>query len=88
MEPRHHAPTGRSGGGYSYKDSAISGFSLTHMSGPGCAVYGDIPILPTVGAIGSDPPASTAPFSHSTEVASPGTTPSPWAHLRCGSSWR
>ena len=61
-----------SGGGYSYTDSAISGFSLTHMSGPGCAVYGDIPILPTVGAVGSDPGAATAPFSHSTEVASPG----------------
>ncbi len=65
-------PDRTSGGGYSYKDSAISGFSLTHMSGPGCAVYGDIPILPTVGAIGTDPGATSAPFSHSTEKASPG----------------
>ena len=65
-------PDRTTGGGYSYKDSAISGFSLTHMSGPGCAVYGDIPILPTVGAIGNDPAAARAPFSHSTEVASPG----------------
>jgi putative alpha-1,2-mannosidase len=24
------------GGGYAYADSAISGFSLTHLSGPGC----------------------------------------------------
>src|SRR5580704_1215437 len=32
-------PDRTSGGGYSFKDSAISGFSLTHMSGPGCAVY-------------------------------------------------
>ncbi len=60
------------GGGYAFKDSAISGFSLTHMSGPGCAVYGDIPILPTVGALGVDPAKTTAPFSHSSEVASPG----------------
>ena len=65
-------PDRTSGGGYAYKDSSISGFSLTHMSGPGCPVYGDIPILPTVGAVGSDPAASSAPFSHSTEVASPG----------------
>jgi predicted alpha-1,2-mannosidase len=65
-------PDRTSGGGYSYRDSAISGFSLTHMSGPGCPVYGDIPILPTVGAIGTNPEAASAPFSHSTEVASPG----------------
>src|ERR1700688_122077 len=61
------------GGAYSYKDSSISGFSLTHLSGPGCPVYGDIPILPTVGAIGNNPAASSSPFSHSTEVASPGS---------------
>ena len=65
-------PDRTSGGGYSYGDSAISGFSLTHLSGPGCAVYGDIPILPTVGAIGTNPSATRAPFSHTTEVASPG----------------
>ena len=65
-------PDRTSGGGYSYRDSAISGFSLTHLSGPGCPLYGDIPILPTVGAVGHDPGATNAPFSHSTEVASPG----------------
>jgi predicted alpha-1,2-mannosidase len=65
-------PDRTSGGGYSYRDSAISGFSLTHMSGPGCAVYGDVPILPTVGAIGTNPVAASSPFSHSTETASPG----------------
>ncbi|HEY5024634.1 MAG TPA: GH92 family glycosyl hydrolase [Acidimicrobiales bacterium] len=65
-------PDRTSGGGYAYRDSAISGFSLTHMSGPGCAVYGDIPILPTVGAIGTDPAATSAPFSHASEEASPG----------------
>ena len=66
------SPDRTSGGGYAYRDSATSGFSLTHMSGPGCAVYGDIPILPTVGAVGDDPGAATARFSHTTEVASPG----------------
>ncbi len=64
--------TGRRVGATPTKDSAITGFSLTHMSGPGCAVYGDIPILPTVGAIGTDPAASSSPFSHPTEEASPG----------------
>jgi len=65
-------PDRTSGGGYSYHDSSISGFSLTHLSGPGCALYGDIPILPTVGDIGSNPGATSAKFSHSSEVSSPG----------------
>jgi len=67
------SPDRATGGGYSYTDSAISGFSLTHLSGPGCAVYGDIPVLPTVGAIGRDPEGTTASFSHATEVAHPGS---------------
>ncbi len=67
------APNRATGGGYSYNDAAISGFSLTHMSGPGCSIYGDVPILPTVGAIGRNPVAQTAPFSHATEVAHPGS---------------
>jgi predicted alpha-1,2-mannosidase len=60
------------GGGYSYADSHISGFSLTHLSGTGCASYGDIPILPTVGAIGTTPEKTTASFSHHTEHTAPG----------------
>ena len=39
------------GSGYDYADSEISGFSLTHLSGPGCAIYGDVPILPVEGAL-------------------------------------
>ncbi len=61
-----------SGGGYSYADSHINGFSLTHLSGTGCAVYQDVPILPTVGPVGKDPVATTESFSHSTEHAAPG----------------
>ena len=57
------------GGGYSYADSHINGFSLTHLSGTGCAVYQDVPILPTVGPVGTDPMATTESFSHSTEHA-------------------
>ena len=58
------------GGGYYYNDSNISGFSLTHMSGPGCGAFGDVPILPTVGALPSDPSNVSEPFSHSAESAS------------------
>jgi putative alpha-1,2-mannosidase len=66
------APNRPRGGGYEYNDSSISGFSLTHLSGPGCAAYGDVPILPTVGDIGSSPAAATATFSHMTESAQAG----------------
>ncbi len=62
-----------SGGGYSSADSSINGFSLTHLSGTGCPSYGDVPILPTVGPVGSDPEAATASFSHDTEHAAPGS---------------
>ncbi|WNM33570.1 lectin [Streptomyces sp. Li-HN-5-11] len=60
------------GGGYNYADSAVSGFSLTHVSGVGCDAAGDLPILPVVGPIGSDPGSTTESFSHSHETASPG----------------
>ena len=67
------SPDRAAGGGYNYSDSQISGFSLTHLSGPGCARYGDIPVLPSVGAIGSSPGSMTQSFSHViAEQASPG----------------
>jgi predicted alpha-1,2-mannosidase len=66
------SPDRISGSGYSYTDSHISGFSLTHLSGTGCAAYGDVPVLPTVGTIGNNPLSSTDTFSHSHESASPG----------------
>ena len=71
-----------SGGGYSYADSAINGFSLTHLSGVGCPAYQDVPILPTVGPVGSGsgsgsstgagPVTDSDAFSHATEEAAPG----------------
>ncbi|HEY2505982.1 MAG TPA: lectin [Streptosporangiaceae bacterium] len=42
------------GGGYSASSSEITGFSLTHVSGLGCPGAGDVPILPTTGAIDPD----------------------------------
>ena len=60
------------GSGYDYADSKISGFSLTHLSGDGCAIYGDVPILPVVGALPTDPDAAVQPFTHADERASAG----------------
>ncbi|MCU4186718.1 GH92 family glycosyl hydrolase [Acidiferrimicrobium sp. IK] len=65
-------PSRPAGGGYSYDDSSILGYSLTHLSGPGCSAEGDVPILPTAGAVGATPASQTEPFSHSSEVATPG----------------
>jgi predicted alpha-1,2-mannosidase len=66
------APARPDGGGYEYTASRIRGFSLTHISGPGCGAYGDVPILPTTGAIPADPSGATVPFSHDGEVARAG----------------
>ncbi|TJZ94312.1 GH92 family glycosyl hydrolase, partial [Actinacidiphila oryziradicis] len=66
-------PSRPDGGGYNYDDTSTTGFSLTHMSGPGCGAYGDFPILPTVGALGADPASATAAFQHSGEHAAPGS---------------
>lgn len=59
------------GGGYEYSDRAITGFSLTHLSGPGCPVMNDVGILPVTGAI-ADPRHASIPFTHVQEHASPG----------------
>jgi predicted alpha-1,2-mannosidase len=60
------------GGGYAYHSSSIIGYSLTHLSGAGCPAEGDVPVLPTVGAVGSDPADATEPLIHGDEVATPG----------------
>ncbi len=62
----------QSGGGYSYGDDRINGFSLTHLSGTGCPSYQDVPILPTVGTVGTTPATATASFTHADEHATPG----------------
>ncbi|WCB95448.1 hypothetical protein DSM104299_04193 [Baekduia alba] len=68
-------------GGYSYRDDEIKGFSLTHLSGAGCAALSDVPLLPTTHAVDAAPsvkgsydvnPRYVAAFTHRGEVARPG----------------
>src|SRR6201994_1153547 len=66
-------PSRPDGGGYSDTDSSITGYSLTHVSGPGCAVAGDFPVLPFTGTLPADPASASASFSHSSETAHPGS---------------
>ncbi len=65
-------PSRPSGGGYEYNDKTVTGFSLTHISGPGCGAAGDIPILPTTGGIGAAPSDATLPLDHAAEHAAAG----------------
>lgn len=75
------APAAPHSGGYDHRDNHISGFSLTHLSGAGCALYGDFPFLPTTEPIDSSPAKPGAAgldgrfqpgFSHAEEAAAPG----------------
>jgi predicted alpha-1,2-mannosidase len=74
-------PSDRHSGGYDYRDRNITGFSLTHLNGAGCSLYGDFPFLPTTEPLDASPaPPGTAGlagrfepgFSHRHERASPG----------------
>jgi predicted alpha-1,2-mannosidase len=66
-------------GGYEYSSDRISGFSLTHLMGTGCAgASGDIPFMPYVGEITSSPADDAdaemygGTFSHDNETAKAG----------------
>lgn len=66
-------------GGYEYSSNRISGFSLTHLLGTGCAgASGDIPFMPYVGNISSSPADDFgaeiygSTFSHDSETAHAG----------------
>ncbi|MFG2353465.1 GH92 family glycosyl hydrolase [Streptomyces sp. NPDC048521] len=66
-------------GGYHYDATRIRGFSLTHMSGTGCAGGGgDIPFFPYAGEVTSSPASDTkdavyaSDFTHADETAEPG----------------
>ncbi|WP_406195982.1 GH92 family glycosyl hydrolase [Streptomyces sp. NBC_01017] len=66
-------------GGYHYDATRIRGFSLTHMSGTGCAGgSGDIPFFPYAGEVASSPASDTkdavyaSDFTHADETAEPG----------------
>ena len=62
--------------GYHYSDSAICGFSHTHLAGTGCGCLGDVLLMPTVGEVrleaGSPGKGYTSRFSHADEKAMPG----------------
>jgi len=61
---------------YSYTDKAILGFSMTHLSGAGCSLYGDFGVLPVTGELqespGKDLNAYGAEFDHAKEETHPG----------------
>jgi len=74
-------PADRDGrGGYDYRDSHLKGFSLTHLAGAGCSLYGDFPFLPTTAPLTSSPAAQGSSldgklqpgFSHAHESGRPG----------------
>ena len=62
--------------GYHYSDSAILGFSHTHLSGTGVGGLGDILLMPTVGDVhldaGTPGNGYSSRFSHAQETATPG----------------
>ncbi|MGW4806347.1 lectin [Kitasatospora sp. NPDC004272] len=62
-------PSRPPGGDYAYTDGSITGFSLNHLSGPGCGAMGDVPVLPTTGGVDG---RATVGFSHAKESASAG----------------
>jgi predicted alpha-1,2-mannosidase len=67
-EPNDHL-----GGGYDRTDDKLSGYSLTHVSGPGCPAAGDVPMLPLTGPLpAGNPNQITTAFSHVGEVAQAG----------------
>jgi predicted alpha-1,2-mannosidase len=58
--------------GYHYSDSAIYGFSHTHLSGTGCSDYGDILLMPGNGTASPLNRVYKSSFTHAREKASPG----------------
>lgn len=75
-------PAAPHSGGYDYRDHHLSGFSLTHLNGAGCALYGDFPFLPTTEPLRASPADPSGDglrgifqpgFSHRSESASPGS---------------
>jgi predicted alpha-1,2-mannosidase len=61
---------------YRYDEKAILGFSLTHISGAGCPLYGDFGVLPVSGELTSSPgkdlKAYATEFDHASEETHPG----------------
>ncbi|MCC2029589.1 GH92 family glycosyl hydrolase [Microbacterium sp. YMB-B2] len=57
--------------GYQYHNDRMTGFSMNHASA-GCYVFGDIPVLPATGDIGSEPWSATQRYTHEDEIGEPG----------------
>src|SRR3954454_21024349 len=74
--------------GYSYQDAEVRGFALTHFSGAGIHIGGELPFMPTTGPMSSgsgssgsgssgsgsssDPADWASPYTHAQETAQPG----------------
>jgi predicted alpha-1,2-mannosidase len=75
-------PADRKGrAGYDYRDRHLRGFSLTHLNGAGCSLYGDFPLVPTTEPLRASPARAGSSllagdlqpgFSHAGERARPG----------------
>src|SRR5437764_1925111 len=62
-------------GGYRYDATKIRGFSLTHLSGTGCAgASGDIPFYPPVGTVTTSSSADTDDAVYAGTCAPPNVT--------------
>jgi predicted alpha-1,2-mannosidase len=66
------SPNRSAGGGYTFGDSSLLGYSLTHISGPGCGAAGDIPMLPFTGTLPGNPNGATTAFTNDGEIAQAG----------------
>jgi predicted alpha-1,2-mannosidase len=60
------------GFGYHYIQRWIKGFSMTHMSGVGCANSGNVFFTPTTGPVVTKVSDFQSPYSHKMETARPG----------------
>jgi predicted alpha-1,2-mannosidase len=61
------------GTGYNYDQTKVWGFSNTHLSGVGCPVQGEVPLMPTIGAVNSaDPNTYGQTLNHGQEQATAG----------------
>ena len=63
-------------GWYFYNKNKIYGFGMTHLSGAGCPLYGDAPILPVTEELTASPASAldtyAQSFDHAHEEAHPG----------------
>lgn len=58
--------------GYHYIQKWLKGFSMTHMSGPGCANEGDVFFTATTGSVVTQTNDFQSPYSHQQETAEAG----------------